>query len=233
MTAGALPALCLLPGLDGTGQLYRRFIAHWGGRSPVTVIDYDSASFDGYAVLAATVAQRLPTQDFLLVAESFAGPLAIRLAAARPAGLRGVVLSATFAHAPLPLSGMLAMLLERVPAVLPPARLLEQVLAGGCTDAPLRGELDAALSRIPASVLQRRALATLRCDERAALASIDVPLLCIRPSRDRLIRRSASTDIVRTAQRAVRVDIDAPHFVFQTAPADCATAIAEFAARLS
>ena len=230
MSEGDRPRLCLLPGLDGTGRLYARFASQWDSRGPVGTLDYDSRRFDSYEALTDELRPRLPTEPFVLVAESFAGPLAIQLAASQPEGLRGLVLAATFAHAPLPLSRFLAAILVRMPAVLPPGLLLEQLLAGGYGDPLLRAELDAVLAQIPVPVLHRRALAALGCDVRSTLASLGVPVLCLVPTRDRLIRRSASDEMVVLARHARSVRIDAPHFVFQTAAAACAEAIGDFIA---
>ncbi len=229
---GRAPTLCLLPGLDGTGRLYRNLARRLDTDFTVRVLAYDSRRFDGYAALADLIAPQLPSgEDFVLVAESFAGPLAVDLSARRPPGLRALVLAASFISSPLPASRLLAGLLERLPAMLPPGLLLEQLLAGRGADRDLRDELREILGNIPTSVLRARALAALRSDAGSLLAQLDLPVLYLEGRRDRLIGRHAGREVVRLAWDAERCRIDAPHFLFQVASAAAATAIADFLAR--
>ena len=112
MTAGDRPRLCLLPGLDGTGRLYAPLVTALADVADVDVLAYDSEQFKDYPELAEALAPRLPASGHVvLVAESFAGPLAVLLAHRHPACVRGLVLAASFVHAPLPASRMGATLL--------------------------------------------------------------------------------------------------------------------------
>lgn len=224
--------LCLLPGLDGTGRLYRNLAGRLDADFVVRVLAYDSHCFEGYAALADLIAPQLPSgEDFVLIAESFAGPLAVELAARRPPGLRALVLAASFVSSPLPASRLLAGLLERLPAMLPPGLLLERLLAGRGADRNLRDELHGILRHIPVSVLRARALAALRSDAGRPLARLDVPVLYLEGRRDRLIGRHAGREVVRLARNAERCRIDAPHFLFQVSSTAAATAIIDFLAR--
>src|SRR6187402_2819704 len=93
-----LPTLVLLPGLDGTGDLFKPFIEALTPDVSTITVSYSSVSHSTYADCQAVALSRLPQQDpFVLVGESFSGPIAIALAASRPAGLRGVILVGTFA----------------------------------------------------------------------------------------------------------------------------------------
>lgn len=66
------------------------------------VIGYPPNEIRTYAGLAALVTASLPASDpFILLGESFGGPLALRVAAARPPGLVAVVLVATFVRGPV------------------------------------------------------------------------------------------------------------------------------------
>ena len=57
----------------------------------------------GYAKLLPLVEAAAPASaEYVVVGESFSGPLALMLAARRPPGLRGIVLCASFVRSPLP-----------------------------------------------------------------------------------------------------------------------------------
>ena len=89
----------LLPGMDGTGQLFAPFLAELPSSWRSQVVTYPTDSPLDYAELAPRVRAACPsTGEFLVVAESFSGPLAILLAASNPPGLTGVVLVASFAR---------------------------------------------------------------------------------------------------------------------------------------
>ena len=93
----------MLPGLDGTGKLFAGFIRAIGADAKVQVIAYPHDEPLGYGELEALVRAALPTdRRYVLLGESFSGPLAIRLAADPPRGLAGVILCGTFAKNPFP-----------------------------------------------------------------------------------------------------------------------------------
>jgi pimeloyl-[acyl-carrier protein] methyl ester esterase len=67
--------IVLLPGLDGTGKLFKRFIAAAPPDVSVTAIALPPQALD-YAELADYAARSLPDgEGLVLVAESFSGPL--------------------------------------------------------------------------------------------------------------------------------------------------------------
>ena len=101
--AGGTGRVCvvLLPGLDGTGVLFRPFLQACPEHVTPVVIDFPRDERLDYAELEQHVVDRLPTADrTVIVGESFSGPLALRVAARRPAGLIGVVLCASFVRPP-------------------------------------------------------------------------------------------------------------------------------------
>ena len=220
--------VCLLPGLDGTGRLYGRLTTSLSGDFDVRVLDYPVDGFDGYEGLAEILTLRLPRdRPFLIVAESFAGPLAVLLAAAGPSGLVGVVVAASFLHKPIAQAGLLSRILRFLPtSVTPPLPVLEAVLMGGWQDAEVSRELESSLRLVEPSVLKARLMATLQVDVREEFQRITVPVLYLRASRDRLLQSGVEKDFAMPG--VWRVDIEAPHFVFQAVASEAANAIRNF-----
>ena len=94
-----MTVLVLLPGMDGTGELFAPFEAKL--RVPLVRIAYPATESMDYLQLVEYVRQRLPVgQRFVLLGESFSGPVAIGVAAQRPPLLAGLVLCCTFARTP-------------------------------------------------------------------------------------------------------------------------------------
>jgi pimeloyl-ACP methyl ester carboxylesterase len=76
------PILVLLPGLDGTGKLFAEFLKVIESRIDTLVVAYPSDTPMSYDELERLVLASLPAdRPFVLLGESFSGPLAIRIAA--------------------------------------------------------------------------------------------------------------------------------------------------------
>ena len=70
----------------------------------------------------------------------------------------------------------------------------------------------------------------LQCDVRSELQQIQVPILCLQASRDRLVSSASVHETRDLAQReeSKLVVIDGPHLLLQRQPRPCAEAIADF-----
>src|SRR5438477_10571709 len=94
--------LILMPGMDGTGELFAPLLRALGDSMESSVLQYPADEPLGYAELLPRVRAEIPRRaPFVLLGESFSGPLALMLAAEAPAGLRGVILCASFATSPV------------------------------------------------------------------------------------------------------------------------------------
>jgi pimeloyl-ACP methyl ester carboxylesterase len=89
-------------------------------------------------------------------------------------------------------------------------------------------QLARAMADVSEAVIRHRIAALLAVDESAALSSIQLPTLVLQAARDLVIPRSATEWILKCAPHALRVEIDGPHLLLQTRPAECAAAVTEF-----
>jgi pimeloyl-[acyl-carrier protein] methyl ester esterase len=225
--------LVLLPGLDGSGLLFRHLVSSLPASLQPIVVAYpaDQAS---YSELLPFVMSSLPEEGrFLLLGESFSGPLAILAAAERPVGLAGVILAASFARCPVPQWFALSRSLVRAPLVRwSPWSLVARVLLGrDLKSSALSTELHHAVSTVSPAVLASRIREVLSVDVTQQLSRISVALLYIRAKRDILVRRSALKLIQRGGANVRVVSIDAPHMVLQAAAREASDEIAQFAAQ--
>jgi len=233
MTAGARTRAILLPGIDGSGRLFGPLLAAGPRRIAPETISFPPDQPLGYDALLDRVRAALPRGRFLLVAESFSGPLAIRLAAERPRGLAGLVLAATFLHRPLhpllhPIRGLVG---ARLFGVAMPAALVRHFMAGPDAPDALVREVQAAVGATTPEVMALRAMEALRADVRAELGRVDAPILVLSPTRDRLIRADVGNEILALRPDADVVQLDAPHMILQRAPHACLANMEELAAR--
>lgn len=222
-------ALVMLPGLDGTGQLFAEFVEAMGQGVEVIVARYPADKPLGYAGLELIAQSFLPLdQDYYLLGESFSGPIAIAIAAKQPSRMRGLILCCSFARNPLPQFAGLRNILGWLPLRALPVGLLSYFLMGRFATAVLRKALANALVRVAPAVLLRRARAVLMVDVSNALASIKAPVLLLRASEDRIVSPASAEFVAAQVKQAKIVDFAAPHFLLQLVPAAAAAVVVNF-----
>lgn len=229
----APPRALLLPGLDGSGRLYAPLLDAGPRAFRPEVLSYPPDEPLGYDDLVARVRRSLPRGRFVLLAESFSGPVAVRLAAARPPGLEALVLAATFLRAPLnpllhPIRGIVGARLFGLPM---PAAAVRWFMAGPDAPDAIVREVQQAVAAVSPGVLAHRSAEALQVDVRDDLARVDVPLLVIAPTRDRLLRADVAEEILAVRPDAEVALLDAPHMVLQRCPHASLARIEEFLAR--
>jgi len=229
-----MTALVVLPGLDGTATLHTEFVASVSPAfDSVTVVPYPLDKALGYVALEALVRARLPpTLPFVLLGESFSGPIALSIAADPPPNLVGLVLSTTFAKSPVPLPSPLAALTRIAPVRALPPSFLSWLLFGRWATPQLEASLQSALLAVSPTVLRFRAGAAIQANVSARLASISVPVLYLRATHDRLLSGAAGRHILSALPQCTTADIAGPHLLLQVAPIDCARAVSTFSRRL-
>lgn len=224
-----MTTLVLLPGMDGTGDLFARLVAEIGPSIRTRVASYPTDQPLGYAELESLVRNRLPADDpYVLLGESFSGPIAVSIAADPPAGLRGLILCASFVRCPRSALRLLRPLVTRSVLPLPPEALLARVLLGRNAPPALRDDVRRAVSRVQPATLRVRLRSVIDVDVTTDLRRVRAPTLYLRASRDRVVPRSAGDLVVATAPHARIVEVDAPHLLLQAAPAASAAVIRSF-----
>src|SRR5690349_12020217 len=104
-----MTAVVILPGMDGTGKLLDDFAAALKPELDPIVLSYPGDRPLGYSELESLARAALPQdRPFVIVAESFSGPIAVAIGASQPAGLRGLILCCSFVRNPIPVTRCLA-----------------------------------------------------------------------------------------------------------------------------
>lgn len=205
-----MTTIVLLPGMDGSGSLFADFISAIAAKT--VIVSYPPDVPLTYDELAAFVQRTLPANEpFILVGESFSGPVALMLAASQPPWLRGVVLVCSFARSPAP---ALPAALRRFVALIPfwrvPVAWGAALLLGRFSSERLRAPLTAAIHAVSASVWKARLEAVLAVDVTQRLRQIEVPILYLRASEDLVVPRSAAELIMRGCSNARITEIEGP-----------------------
>jgi pimeloyl-ACP methyl ester carboxylesterase len=222
--------LILLPGLDGSGRLFRRLIERLPESVEPIVVGYPP-DLSSYSALLPIVRAAFPTDEpFVILAESYSGPLAVMACSKRPKNLAGMVLAATFVRSPCPywISRLAWIIREPLLRWIAPTLVPRVLLGHWLESSSLVADVREAISG--SRVLAARIREVLQVDVTADLAQIDTPILYLAGGRDAVVKRSSVRLIQRYAQRIRVVTVDAPHLVLQVAPEVAAREISEFAA---
>lgn len=227
--AASSPTLVLLPGLDGTGKLFAEFINALDPSLTTRVVAYPPDVPFGYDDLETQVRAALPERGpFVLLGESFSGPLAIRIAAQPPPRLAGLILCVTFAGNPFPKLAWARRLAAFLPLKSLPRWVRAPLMWGSASPSKAPRQSERAMAGVAAAVIRRRIAELLAVDETAALGRIVVPTLVLCATRDRVVSKAATMRIMQGIRHARRVDIDGPHLLLKTRPQECAAAVLEF-----
>lgn len=230
--AAPVPHLVLLPGLDGVGKRFAPFMSALGSAATVELVRYPVDEPLGYAQLEARVRAALPrAARFVLLGESFSGPLAIRIGADPPPGLAGVILCSSFARFPLRVPRWAVPLAAHAPLKALP-RWLRALVQWGSLDprrAP-RAE-ERSMAGVSSEVIRHRLAELLRIDVRASLGAVRMPLLVVSGRGDWLLSRRTARVLARAAPHGRLVEIEGPHALLQSRPEACAEAVLQFLRR--
>jgi pimeloyl-ACP methyl ester carboxylesterase len=215
--------LLLMPGLDGSGELFEPLLPLLDRHFDMVVVRYpDLDSFDDYV---NHVRACLPDGGSVaLLAESFSSPVALALMARYQSRIRGAVLSAGFARSPRPLLSRAARYLPSgLMSCTPLYRLCLDLFALGGGDYPGARALSLRLMpHFDPAAMKRRAVLLRDIDVTALLGEIALPVLCLRATRDRVVPVKHADILQRGLRDARRVDIDGPHLLLQARPRECA-----------
>lgn len=220
--------LVLLPGLNGTAGLFDPLLSIATDDYAVMVIDYPVDEIKSYAELTEAVLEKIRCidGDFVLVGESFSGPIAIFLSAKNIPGHLATILVATF------VSGPYWQLAKYLPwtVIYWLARPLYalRIKLSTSTNASLLKAASAEMQKVKPEVLAARTRAALAVDARAALVKIIIPLVYFRARYDFVVPAWNLKKIIAIKPNTKVVSFNCQHFLLQSVPQAAWQAIDDF-----
>lgn len=222
------PILVLLPGLHGSARHFDRFVNKLRPQLPNWSILPVTLPQDGpqdAESLVERLTPRLPTTPFVLLAESFSGPTAMRLC--QHPQLKALCLVSSFISAPHPLSFAL-LPLRPLLAIKPPKAAVRALLAGEDAEDDVVEAVRSEIETTPAATLAGRIRASMAPEESPICIPDSLPVLILLARNDRLIPWEVQAELERTIPSAEVHWIEGPHLLLQIAPEECATALVRF-----
>jgi pimeloyl-[acyl-carrier protein] methyl ester esterase len=231
MTVAETISIVLLPGMDGIGELLKPLAERLSSTRLASIISYPFDEPLGYDALTRYVAERLPDNRFVVLGESFSGPIAVEIAATHSRAV-GLILASSFAWYPIP--ALFAPLVRMLDPRWVPAKIVEATLLGPAATPALKARLHQVLllKTLPRNVLRARVGEVLRVDKRSRLRQVTCPVMCLHGKYDRWIGRGCVDTIVSAQPRCHVVQLEASHMLLETHADAAAAAIGAFCARL-
>ena len=217
----------LLPGLDGTGVLFKPLLDALPSNIGSLIIDYPANKKLSYPELVNYVIDKLPNERFVLVGESFSGPIAYQIALLMPDKVASVIFVATFLSNPrkflLRLSSFLPIsLLLSLPI---PTLIIKSLLLGYSANTEIIGLFRQSLKQVSPQVLSFRLQEISKLTNRHQLC--DITSIYIQATDDRLVPDNCVKDF-RTVFKNLKIfKVKGAHFILQANPIACAEIMAK------
>ena len=226
----------LLPGLDGSGTLFSPFLEKVPEWANPIVIPYALDKVQDYDELTNFIFKSInQEQPYILVGESFSGPVALLVAAKSPKNLVGVVLCASFVTNPRPLLSSLFFpkLFRFFLSKTPPTWIIRSYLTGPDSSPELVKATISTIKSVSPDVLAARLAMVMSVDVSRSLENCSAPLLYICANQDKLVPSKALAFIQDTKPDISVSRIDGPHFIAQTQPGKVWQEISRFVEKIS
>ena len=218
--------LVLLPGLDGTGDLFAPLLSSI--TCPTQIIRLPQSGPQDYDTLTEYVLSQLPDEEFVLLAESFSGPIAAKISGMSSIPLKAVILVASFLSPP---DSILLKISKRLPlkklSNMPLSGLMiRAMLMGRNASTELLVSFREALEAVSGEVIKGRMAAIEKL--KTVMSRRDISALYIQASQDRLVSADKAQEFESVFPRLSQIEIEGPHFILQARAQACAEAINRF-----
>jgi 2-amino-4-hydroxy-6-hydroxymethyldihydropteridine diphosphokinase len=226
--------IVLLPGMDGTGLLFKPLIDVLPNEIKTTVVSYPSDQPLLYKELLPIVLKALPLQEpFILLGESFSGPLALMAANQNRSNISAVILCASFIHNPVSwLPKWTSIFAKDFFFHFARQFIIAKALIAGYSTSSLLGLLQKTHAKVSPSVMAIRAREILSVNAADELKQCPVPVFYIGGENDRVVPLHNLQDIQRVREGVCAYLIPGPHLILQTKPKESARIIQEIAERV-
>ena len=222
--------LVLLPGMEGTGNLFGPLLKVLPGDIKTQIISYPITGIgESYTAYIDYVSSHLPDdEDFVILGESFSGPIAYEIAARKPPHLKGIIFVVTFLESPSVAGvwfGQWSLALWPQ-ALSIPESALRFWLGEEETSFELIQLLSQAIDKVGINVLQQRLqmVGQLKYEHR----NIMMPCLYIGAVNDRIVGREVLSLFRSSIPSLNEYLVDGPHTILQHRPQECVNIIGNF-----
>ncbi len=217
--------LVLVPGLDGTGDLFKPFLKVLPKELNTLIIRYPKDKVLTFEEIVAVVNNQIPkNKTILILAESFAGPVVLNLLRNYKFDVKNIIFCTTFSISP---RKKLLKLLRVIPLIFLlhlsiPNLILKYFCVGKDASEELTILVKEAIKIVNPEVLASRLRMLVDIDERNSLNRLSSIDCCyIQALEDKLIPNQCINDFIVNLSNLKVKRINGSHFLIQAKPDEC------------
>ncbi|WP_028305322.1 alpha/beta fold hydrolase [Oceanospirillum maris] len=216
--------LVLLPGMDGTGILFKPLLDRLEGVE-TQVITLPNYGPQDYLSLSRYVADHIGSQECVVLAESFSGGIAEALLSQHDLNIKHVIFVASFLSNPAGVLPYLASVLplqrsSKIPVIAP--WLERKLLLGASASEETLSLFRCALDAVSGQILKKRLRQIFTYTSSSQLFEVDATYI---RAKDDVLVGDRAAEFNAAFSRLSVVDIAGPHFILQAQPSACCDAI--------
>jgi pimeloyl-ACP methyl ester carboxylesterase len=229
-----MTTLLLLPGLDGTGRVFEPLLTHLPAEIETEVVRYPDDRPISFQEHVAIARSKFPKKRaFVLLAESFSGPIGLQILAEPPNNLVGVIFVATFASYPSLFLLDVGRYLPQKPLLkLFSTTLLSRLFCLGGAPKEAVKLFQSILRSVDLKVLSNRLQILAELPPPPEM-NFSGPSLYIQATGDRLVSSRAVDPLQRLLPQLQVEKLRGPHIILLAKPEAGASLISDFVARLN
>jgi len=224
------PTLVLLPGFDGSGRLFSPLHKELADSIETIVLSYPNDKVMTYYDLCHYLKDELPNTPYVLLGESFGGPLALMLSRYAGENLKGIILCVSFVKNPQVLAEKLIrpFLKPKHLQKKTPAWHIKTMLTNGVSDPALIKNIQKATAALSREVYFYRLREIADVNVTQILEDCNLPVLYMRAIRDRMVYESSMKLVEKHAKNLSVEKFNTPHMLLQTQSKQAAESILRF-----
>ena len=212
--------------MDGTGNLFSPLLR------VLSDFDYEVIALpiigdQDYCSITKKVREKLPEEDFILIAESFSGPVGAAFAKEKVANLKGIIFVATFLSAPSKLLLAFAKFLPlKILSALPFSKFFHRTLfLGSDASNELIDLFQSTIKSLPTTLIRARLSAMYSLSHSPDVH--ELPVAYIQATSDKLVPSEKTVEFSNSFNNIIIKTVEGPHFILQAKPTECAVIISK------
>ena len=221
--------LILLPGLNGTTGLFKPLLECVQDHFDVLPISYPLNEEKTYSELTSYVLDQIKSVKgkYIILGESFSGPISLFVSSNKPEGLLGLVLVATFITAPNFKAGRF--LPWKLGFYLTKPLYSIRLALSKDQNQSLVSSISTEMQKVSPHVLSSRIKEIFSVNASESLRNCDVPVVYFRGTRDYVVPYKNLKEIIAVKSGMKVVEFKAQHFLLQSQPEQAFCEIKKFA----
>ena len=222
--------LILLPAFDGTGLMFKSFLQELGNAFNAIVIPYPETGSQDYATLSDYVRSKIPEhEDYIVLGESFAGPIVYDIANKDEKFCKGAVFVATYLTDPSPkvLKKLTSLPASVISFLISRPTVISKLTLSKAADFEVAKAIAKNFSTVNADIIKQRLKTINSLGDVPPASQLSMPCLNLSATKDKLVMKDKIQEFQNLCSSLDLESSSGGHFILQENPGDSAKIVKE------